>query len=234
MCITGNLFSQNVTIAQNFSITDTDGNTYVLYDELDANKTVYLFFFSVDCGHCHIQAPNVDSVWQQLGSGTGEVLVWGFESSTLEPSTNQDVELFKEETGISFPCFSNIDNEPVYEYFEVTYYPQIHIICPDKRRAEISFFEMIESLGFCEPNYINQNQINSPFIVTHEYGKINITNSSSTSAFCVITDVTGKTLYSGDLNPGSLCLPVNHTDSNFYILRFYSNGETYCKKIFIQ
>jgi len=225
--------AQQVPLAQDFTITDTDGNTYNLYEQLESGKKILLFFFNINCGHCHLEAPKVDSVWQQTGSGTGDVIVWGFESSTLEQFTDEDVELFKTETGISFPCFSNENNEPVHEYFEVSYTPQIHIICPDKRRSEISFYEMIESIAFCETNFTNEFLSVFPISVLVNGSTLVIDNQGTQHANIDVYDLNGINLFSENIAPGSSNNSFYIPSKNMYVLRAIYNGKVVCKKLII-
>ena len=112
--------------AIDFTIEDTQGNIVNLFDEMENDKTVILFFFSSDCGGCHVEAPKVDSIYRQFGSGQQQLLVWGIaeENSTLE-----DVLEFIDETEISFPCFPTGHATDVFELYDITYMPQLFIIC---------------------------------------------------------------------------------------------------------
>lgn len=222
---------QQVQQAPDFTITDTDGNTVNLYSILDEGKTVLLFFFNIDCGHCHLQAPDVDSVWQATGFGAGNVVVWGFETSTLQEVYNEDVVLFKIETGIGFPCFSNYNQEPVHQYFNVSYTPQIHIICPDKRRSEISFYEMLESIAGCGPNIITNLPAINPLtaIITDKH--LLIENAGRERIKIQVFNMLGVCVFSGEVEAESQILVALPENADVFLLRSVSGGMAHVLKI---
>lgn len=225
--------SQKVDLATDFTITDTDGNTVNLFSYLEDGKTVMLFFFTIDCGHCHLQAPNVDSVWRATGSGNNNILIWGFESSTLQEYGNEDVELFKTETGVGFPCFSNLTQEPVNQYYNVSYTPQIHIICPDKRTSEISFLEMLESIAGCGPNYIPELVDFFPVEYSQNGNKLIVENISGDEVQFAVYTVLGRQVFSGNLQPsGQISIDLTGIE-NMFLLRSVSKAGAYIKKIIL-
>jgi len=216
--------------AVDFTVTDTEGITVNLFDELANGKTVMLFFFSTACGGCHIEAPRVDSIYRQFGSGQDNLLVWGI--ADLGSSPDEIIE-FIGETGVSFPCFTTGHDPDVFNMYNVTYTPQAIIICDYISSESISFFEMIDNLNYCFPTEIQNQQSQLPIIsVNGTCVKIE-TNMPALSIR--VFDTTGKLIESlvpSNLNSYDL---KNLILGNLYILNFiFEDGHTYSEKILIR
>ncbi|MEA3446453.1 MAG: TlpA disulfide reductase family protein, partial [Bacteroidota bacterium] len=124
--ISGTIFSQ-ITVPD-FTLTDIDGNSYNLYQELAEGKTVVLDFFALQCGTCQTGIAYVENVWQTFGSNGDDLWVWAIESSG---GTNLDIQDFVQVNGGSFPGFSITENDTLYSFFNITYTPQYFVICPN-------------------------------------------------------------------------------------------------------
>ncbi|OFY27657.1 MAG: hypothetical protein A2275_03710 [Bacteroidetes bacterium RIFOXYA12_FULL_35_11] len=88
--------------ATDFTLTDTQGNTWNLYEQLDAGKTVVLDFFSTTCGSCISSVPNINQLWIDNGSGNGSVLVWGIETNN---AGNVQIDSFMVNYGGQYTAF---------------------------------------------------------------------------------------------------------------------------------
>ncbi|HNQ68572.1 MAG TPA: redoxin domain-containing protein [Bacteroidales bacterium] len=216
--------------AIDFTLEDTQGNFVNLFEEMENDKTVMLFFFSSNCGGCHVEAPKVDSIYRQFGSGQQQLLVWGIaeENSTLE-----DVIEFIEETEITFPCFPTGHATDVFELYDVGYTPQIFIICDYNVSESISFFEMIENLDYCFPTELIHEQLLKPQISINN-NRILI-NSDLNVSEIKIYDISGKVVWD-EKSVNSNSVESNSLISgNLYLITFiFENGYHYSEKVIIR
>jgi peroxiredoxin len=116
------------TLAPNFTITDTKGNTYTLYEELAKGKTVILDFFGVQCGTCQTDVALLESVWQNHANNGQNVWIWGYE---VFGSSVGSVDEFITLNGGSYPVFTLNSSDSMIEKFNVTYTPTYFVICPN-------------------------------------------------------------------------------------------------------
>ncbi len=212
--------------APDFTITDMNGNTVNLYETLDQGKTVAIMFFWVSCIHCYVEAPKVDSIWQQTGSGQDNVVVWGFEAGIGSPVDVQD---FVNTTEIGFPVFCSQGQEPVHEYFDVTYTPRIFVICPNKIYTETGFDVMLETIDACELSHIDEYD-NEPITIIMEHNGILFQNKHN-QTHLELFDILGNRIM-------SYTMPAHTTKSislakkqQLYIINVHTNKQCFSKKI---
>ena len=139
------LFSQ--TVVPNFTLTDTQGNSYNLYQELENGKTIVLDFFSLQCGTCQTGIAYMENVWQNYDANGNEVWVWAIETTGAE---NIDIDDFILSNGGTFPGFSSIENDTLFSFFNITYTPLYFTICPDKTIKSSSVENVEEYVNSCQ------------------------------------------------------------------------------------
>ncbi|MBT3207822.1 MAG: redoxin domain-containing protein [Bacteroidetes bacterium] len=138
-------FSQ--IIAPNFSFTDTEGNSYNLYDELDAGKTIVLDFFSVNCSSCQVGVPSLETIWQNSGATGTDVWVWGIESLW---GTNSEIDSFLITYGGTYPCFATNAVDSVLTLYNITYTPQHFVVCSDHTMKPCSLTDIPAIISGCQ------------------------------------------------------------------------------------
>ncbi len=134
-------------IAPDFTLTDVNGNTYSLYQELDKGKVVVLDFYITNCGTCQINSPILDSIWQQYGYGGDSVWVWGIETSGRNDS---DIINFMQQYGVTFPCFSTLNDDVVIYVYHITYTPQYWVICPNRTYKIVAVNQIVDAISGCK------------------------------------------------------------------------------------
>lgn len=145
----------------NFTITDSDGNTWTLYTELDKGKTILIDIFQATCMTCLIYAPLIDQVYLKYGSGISNVNVWGLSRYDDNFMLNE----FKTQYNIHHPVAGSEGNagnaiDILIEGQNFYGTPTYAVICPDKKMYfNVCFPPTME----CFDNYlINCNPVLIP------------------------------------------------------------------------
>lgn len=118
--------------AIDFTLVDTEGNQWNLFDELSKGKTVVLDFFFADCKPCQKWTPLLDSLYQGYGGDTGNVLVLGIS----DRDNNATLNSFKQTYNASYPSGGTegggADITDLYTtYFSFLGWPTYAIVCHD-------------------------------------------------------------------------------------------------------
>ena len=107
-------------VMMNFSVTDADGNTWVLSDLLSEKKAVVLNFWYLQCAPCRAEFPYLQEAWEQYSDKIALL--------ALNPINEDDVAIqaFAKELGLTFPmahCDPNWEKA-----MQLTAYPTTVII----------------------------------------------------------------------------------------------------------
>ncbi|MDD2385585.1 MAG: redoxin domain-containing protein [Bacteroidales bacterium] len=117
------------TEAEDFTVTDTEGVTYNLFEILDQGKYVYLDFWFSTCGGCQGAVPGVNDIYEGFGCNEFELIVLGIGSEDSDAIAEQ----FREDFGCVYPLVSGQGGSyPVINYYGVEYYPEFIVISPDR------------------------------------------------------------------------------------------------------
>ena len=122
--------------APNFTFTDLNNQSHELYSYLDSGKTVFLDIFATWCGPCwnFSSSGAFEELYDDFGpNGTNEFVVLSIEA---DPTTSVD-EIFNSSLGdwtslINHPIIDDA-NGVVQDLYEISYYPTLFMICPDKQ-----------------------------------------------------------------------------------------------------
>ena len=142
--VSGTAFAQLPagSTAQNFTITDIDGNTHNLYDILDEGTPVILDLFAVWVGPCWSYAETgvleeVNSLYGPEGSNEVFVITVESDSSTPESLLYGGSNSIGDWTSIiDYPLADDADASIANDY-ALAYYPTIYMICPDRKVTEV-------------------------------------------------------------------------------------------------
>lgn len=227
------VFSQQISEAPDFTLQDTDGNIYNLYEELDNNKVVFLYFFHIYCANCVTHIPDLNEIYQHYGSNGEDVWVWGVE--LLEEFNSETVAEWGDTNNVEFPIFSIGHSTNVPALYEVYYTPQLFIICPNKTKAFIPN-DQYNNYEFFVSECLNtkiDDYKTSEFIKYNIEG-ISISNILDVSVNIDLYDITGRKVYSGVLNSSeSQSIDLPH-DKAIYLITIRNKEKIYLQeKIFV-
>lgn len=138
----------NGTVAPDFTLTDYYGNPHNLYSYLNDGKTVFVEFFAAHCPSCwaYHQTSRLKNMYNLYGPvGTNEIMVLALEHDPYNDSTaftgNHDPWVTQGNwlAGTPYPIF-NVEgaDRSVFTDYNVTFYPVIYKICPDKIVERVS------------------------------------------------------------------------------------------------
>ncbi len=216
--------------AIDFTLASTEGIEVNLFTELDNGKTILMNFFSTSCGSCVIEAPRVDSVYKQFGSGAEQLLVWGIASPSSPLLGILD---FISNTEITYPCFATQNSDDVFELYNILYTPQIIIICDYAVSPSISYNEIIENLNYCFPTKVKIIEVYPEIYSKNQLLYVNNTYKEDVSMR--IYDITGKLILSDRLSAGLLKSYGGLSANQIYIVNLLStSGKTQSQKVILK
>lgn len=118
-------------LAPNFTTTDINGNTYTLYDYLNAGKTVIIDMMATWCSPCWSFHTNgaLEEVYNTYGpNGTNEMMVFMMEADPTTAASTLTTSTLGDWTAGTPQPICNDDN--IAALYNLQYYPTILMICP--------------------------------------------------------------------------------------------------------
>lgn len=94
------VFNPEQIMIQDFTIVDSEGVTHNFYETLGQGKTVFIDLFFVTCSWCQTYAPIIEQIYENTGSGMGDVVFWGIS----DRDNNASINTYKTQYGVSNPC----------------------------------------------------------------------------------------------------------------------------------
>lgn len=123
-----------LTTAVDFTVTDTEGHSFNLFNKLNSNKYVLIDFFYTTCGPCQATAPKVSGAYTNLGCNGGNVFFIGID----DRSTNAQVLAFDATYNAIYPGVSGTEGggaAPTSAY-GISAWPTVILIAPNKNIVE--------------------------------------------------------------------------------------------------
>jgi cytochrome oxidase Cu insertion factor (SCO1/SenC/PrrC family) len=146
----------NGSVAPDFTLTDYDGTTHNLYSYLNAGKTVFLDIFAAHCPVCwsYHQTNTMKNLYNAYGpNGTNELMVLALEHDQWNDSNafigNGPAWVTQGNwlVGTPFPIFDVEDpNRGVFIDYNVSFYPIVYKICPNKIVERVMTSETVAQL----------------------------------------------------------------------------------------
>lgn len=217
------------SIAPDFTATDINGNSYHLYDLLDAGKAVFLDISATWCGPCwnYHNTHALRNLWETYGpDGTDEAFCFLIEGDAATntaclygPSGCVGGTQGDWVTGTPYPI---VDDANIANSYQISYFPTIYFICPiDKKVYEAGQQSMAGLWAFrnshCSPPPITLS-INATQNVRC-YG----TNTGSIS----ITAGGGDGTYTYHWSTGATSRNITNLAAGTYTVSITSGGQSF-------
>ncbi len=127
-----------LTVAEDFTVTDLDGNSFNLFNTLNTNKFVVIDFFYCTCVPCQINTPKVQYAYQYFGCNRSNVVFLSMDTGDDTEACRLFEENYQSLAGEKFPSISGDDGggNAVCNTYGIFAYPTIILIAPDKTIIE--------------------------------------------------------------------------------------------------
>jgi len=244
--------SAQLTEAVDFTLADTEGETYQLYDLLDQNKVVLLDFFFIACAPCYHSLPTIKSLWETYGSGSDCFYVLGLDVRVQESS--EMLSQYKSNKGISYPLFASDTNNAqpnilCQQYSGGLNVPAFVVILPDRTveymhvgwgeegTGLISAIDSIMLNKACEPTTINKldQSTEEPIIYPNPTTElITVTNLPREATRINVYNVLGELVHSQQTASDDSLIDLSTLPSGLYIIQLQNRQMTFRKKVIKQ
>lgn len=134
----------DAAFAPDFTAQDITGQTHHLYDILDSGKIVVMEISATWCGPCWVYHTSnaLENLYQAHGpAGDDKLRVFWVEG---DPTTNLNCIYGPAGCNggsagnyVAGTTFSIFDNAAIADSFQITYYPSLFVICPNKKTYEV-------------------------------------------------------------------------------------------------
>ena len=244
-----NVYAQlpNGSVAPDFTLTDYYGTTHNLYSYLNTGKTVFIEIFAAHCPVCwsYHQTNTMKNLYNNYGpNGTNELLVLALEHDQWNDSNafigNGPAWVTQGNwlDGTPFPIFDVEDpNRGVFNDYNVTFYPVVYKICPNKIVERVmtseTFAQLYQKVQDCQTTMsiteiINKDQIyinqDSKMLIVGEYQQVKsiaIINLQG-QVITTISPIKSAAISISDLSTGVYIFEMQAEDGLVY-KKFYVN-----------
>lgn len=255
--LTTGLFAQiqnyNVgDVVDDFTVTDTDGNTWNLYDITSQGKVVYLDFFFDTCPPCQVTTPIFNEFYDRYGCNEGEIF-----AISINNGTDNDAEViaFENAYGGSFEHAPAVSNEggagAVDTNFNPTAYPTYCLIGTDNTLLihdiwpinNVGTFENTFGTAGINPDPMPCTELGTSDNLLVDFNvypnpnpgsEINIAlGNDVTSADVTIYNVLGSVVYTNSFSQNVITIDTN-LSSGSYIISISTEAGTANKSLVVK
>ena len=246
--ISSNSFAQLVdgSVAPDFTLTDYYGSQHHLYSYLDSGKTVFIEFFAAHCPGCwnYHQTNTLKDLYTNYGPpGTDEVMVLALEYDEYNDSNaftgNHSPWVTQGDwlTGTPYPIF-NVEgaDRSVFNDYNVTFYPIVYKICPDRLTERVSTSlnasDLYQKAQSCPPLSVQEiNDLGRIYI--DQFSKNLMIDYFQKVVSLNVLNLQGQLVKStGTLN--SEMYDLSELTTGIYIFQIQTENGSVAKKLFIQ
>jgi hypothetical protein len=128
----------SLTVAEDFTVTDLDGNSFNLFNTLNSSKFVVIDFFYCTCVPCQQNTPKVQFAFQYFGCNTSNVVFISMDTGDDNAACRIFEENFQNLPGNKFPSVSGDEGggTAICNTYGINAYPTVILIAPDKNIVE--------------------------------------------------------------------------------------------------
>ncbi|NOZ48330.1 MAG: TlpA family protein disulfide reductase [Chlorobi bacterium] len=224
-----NTFTQ--TIAPDFTLENTKGVSYNLYDELNAGKSVLLSFFSVSCGTCADEVPLIQAIYEQNDSS--KFTLMAIDSYLAD---NEAIEEFISTYNGNYVGFSTYSNNDVLSdsMYNIEYFPQNFVVCPNKWYKKSSLDNVQLILDNCPSAASNIDKISSQknrimYISTNDGIYLKFYTEKEASANIEVIDLLGnirlKRSFNAMKGENDFSIAHNNLTPGYYLIKMMIDRE---------
>ncbi len=233
----------NGSVAPDFTLTDYYGNPHHLYSYLDSGKTVFVEIFAAHCPSCwsYHQTNRLKNMYNMYGpQGSDEIMVLALEHDPYNDSTaftgNHDPWVTQGDwlTGTPYPIF-NVEgaDRSVFNDYNVTFYPVIYKICPNKivERVQTSTTEaqLYQKVKECQALSVTEENILGDIYYNAQTKSVVVEAYTQLKSVAIISmqGVVLKTIHTFN----SEQILINNPANGVYLFEFKTNQGSTIKKI---
>jgi hypothetical protein len=243
-----------LTTAVDFTVTTTDGETFHLFDTLDAGNFVCIDFFFCYCVTCQVTAPNADTAYEYFGCNTGNVIFIGIDDG----DNTSYIEWFKDSFNIQYPMVSGLDGggDAVVSAYQIVGFPTYILVAPNHQIVDQNiwpaytpqdFIVPIESQGgiasSCPPSsspeypVLSHNIPDFQIFPNPSHGKIVISTGIIDNPGILeieILDISGQIVFTHEIRNSKTCqVDLSGQKPGIYTVRITSDHQVSVKKLIL-
>ena len=239
-------------VVNNFTVTDTKGNSHSLYSVTSTGKYVFIDFFFTTCGPCQQTQSFFNNLYDKYGCNEGGLYTLSI--SGHGGDNNANVDAFEANYGGSFnhsPAISPQGNgAAVTDDFGVQAFPTYCLIGPDNKLilrdiwpvTSLSSFENAFPAGFnptvmaCSVLGVEElSAVDVSVFPTVSKGEFNVSLPSVTDFQLSVVDLNGKEVYANSYQSSSSAALNLSLSPNVYLVNITtSTSAPIVKRIVIQ
>jgi cytochrome oxidase Cu insertion factor (SCO1/SenC/PrrC family) len=234
------------SVAPDFTLTDYYGNSHHLYSYLDSGKTVYMEVFAAHCPSCwnYHQTNRLKNLYNQYGpDGTDELMVLALEHDQYNDSVafmgNHQPWVTQGDwlTGTPYPLF-NVEwpDRGVFADYNVTYYPVIYKICPNRVLEQVfvstSEATLYQKVQECQTISLGELEEVSWSVFYNSTAKRVVIESEENIRSFQIYNLLGQPVGKQSLSIDSE-IDVSDLDSGIYLFEFQIGSEKHMEKLYV-
>jgi hypothetical protein len=243
-----NVYAQlpNGSVAPDFTLTDYYGTTHNLYSYLNTGKTVFIEIFAAHCPVCwsYHQTNTMKNLYNNYGpNGTNELLVLALEHDQWNDSNafigNGPAWVTQGNwlDGTPFPIFDVEDpNRGVFIDYNVTFYPVVYKICPNKIVERVmtseTFAQLYQKVQDCQ-TAMSLSELNyKDNIYINQAAKTLIIDSYQLVKSIAIKNLQGQIIKSINFTKSS-AINISDLNTGVYIFEIQTEDTIVYKKFYV-
>lgn len=152
-----------------FTVTDTDGNTFILSEALKDHEAVLINIFATWCGPCQLESPFLEEAYEKYGDRAAFIVISGDPNDTLDM-----VRDFGRDFGLKMPM--GLDENRIMESIGANAYPTTVIV---DRFGNAAFFHSGSFISFRDVSVLIEHFLGDGYTETSVLNEIPLPDRTS-------------------------------------------------------